>query len=236
MFADKFHQISLKTNLRLKENYFLHLYLLKITVCWDVMLCHLAESNQCSAGTCCHHLHGRKVSHTGKWWYNYRLPADPLIVPLQKNFFLATVPPQNIFSLCFSLKMFFPAFLRATISHRPTHIPVSFYHSFISGPSFSLATYSLITKIKTASISEMSVPFYQNTQHYIPEDRSHHSHCLENLKLYILCFVHESTACVPILHTSVLKKDKNNMSLKYKGYLKSTETGNAIHLLWPSSK
>lgn len=135
----------------------------------------------------------------------------------KKNFFLPIFPPQNIFSQCFSLKMFFPAFLRVTISYWPIHIPVSFYHSLISGPSFSHATYSLITKIKTASSSEMSVPFYQNTQHHIPDDRSRHSHCLENLKLYNLCFVHESTACVPILHISVLKRDKNNRSLNMRG-------------------
>jgi hypothetical protein len=38
--------------------------------------------------------------------------------------------------------------------------------------------------MKVTCSSETSVDFQQATQHYIPEGRTPHNHCSENLKLY----------------------------------------------------
>jgi hypothetical protein len=46
----------------------------------------------------------------------------------------------------------------------------------------SCVAYSLTLKMEAIYFSEMVVDFHYTTQHYIPEDRTFHSHCCENLK------------------------------------------------------
>jgi hypothetical protein len=45
--------------------------------------------------------------------------------------------------------------------------------------------YSLILKKEVTFFSEMSVDFPWTTWHYIPEHRTLHNHCCENLKSHI---------------------------------------------------
>jgi hypothetical protein len=50
----------------------------------------------------------------------------------------------------------------------------------------SCLTFSLTLKMEAICSSRMSVSLHQSTQHYIPEDRSLHIHCCENLKSNII--------------------------------------------------
>jgi hypothetical protein len=50
-------------------------------------------------------------------------------------------------------------------------------------------------KIEVTCFSEMSVDFQWTTWHYIPEDRTLHNHCCENVKSYSykhVSFLHQS--------------------------------------------
>jgi hypothetical protein len=48
----------------------------------------------------------------------------------------------------------------------------------------SYLAYSLTLKMEATCSSKMSVDFEWTTQRYIPEDRTLHNHCCENLKSY----------------------------------------------------
>jgi hypothetical protein len=118
----------------------------------------------------------------------------------KKIFFVATFPPQNIFSRCF-----FPAFLRAIISHWPTHIPVSFYDSLISGPSFSHATYSLTMKIET--VSSLECQYLSIKTHSITSQKTKVITITAvrtlNHTSYVLCMkaLHVCQSCIVSLNT-----------------------------------
>jgi hypothetical protein len=47
-------------------------------------------------------------------------------------------------------------------------------------------TYSSTLKMGVTRFSKKSVDVQQTTQHHIPEDRTLHYHCCENLKTYII--------------------------------------------------
>jgi hypothetical protein len=56
--------------------------------------------------------------------------------------------------------------------------------------------------MEAVSISEMSVNFYQATEHNIPKDSHLHTHCYENLKSHIN----------PLLHDDDNDENANNYS------------------------
>jgi hypothetical protein len=53
----------------------------------------------------------------------------------------------------------------------------------------SCLAYSLTLKMEAIWSSKMYVAFQQTAWRYIPEDRTLHHHCRENLKFYIILLV-----------------------------------------------
>jgi hypothetical protein len=49
----------------------------------------------------------------------------------------------------------------------------------------SCLAYSLLQKMEETYSSRILADFQRTTQHYIPEDRTLHNHCCENLKSYV---------------------------------------------------
>jgi hypothetical protein len=55
----------------------------------------------------------------------------------------------------------------------------------------SCLSYSLTQKMEVTCSSEISVAFQRTTRHYLPEDRTLHNHCCENLKAYVVFILHD---------------------------------------------
>jgi hypothetical protein len=65
----------------------------------------------------------------------------------------------------------------------------------------SCLAYSLTLKMEAMCSSEMSVDLQWTTRHYIPEDRTLHNHCCENLKPYTDLRFSQLSQKTEIFHT-----------------------------------
>jgi hypothetical protein len=72
------------------------------------------------------------------------------------------------------------------IQHQPTASNALLATCFML---LSCSAYFLTLKMEAICSSEKSVHFQWTTRRYIPEDRTLHNHCCENLKSYIFLFI-----------------------------------------------